>query len=223
MIDPVWLDLPRSKREAVGARSGRWKSRGTRGRGVVWHTTGGGPVRRHLKNPNRWEDPFAAAVWLYTRAMTAGPHVVVCGETGRAVQIAGADKVAWSVGRRKGWRYFRKGFEAPRWWRERWPELDSPTELVGGSGWLGGQANPNLFAVEVVPRIGDVQGGWTPRAWDTIRHISEDADRKFGIPNDRGFHVGHGDIHPLSRTRRGQVWDPTPAQWTPDGHLKWTT
>lgn len=212
--------LPTSPTLAYGLRSGAWDRRRRPPVAVVWHTTGVGPVTRHRKNPSRWPDPFAAAVWLYTRAMRAGPHIVICGETGRTLQVAPVEAVAWHVGRRKGWRYARSGDRWERhpafaWWRSRWHPrgIHNPRELAGGALWRGGECNPNTIGVEISPRRDDPRGRWSPETYIAIRRVAEAAQNQLGIPRKQDHQIGHSDAHPLARTRNGRGWDPHPEQF----------
>ena len=213
----TWLQFPRSDKEAWGLRSGAWGSRNHSGRFAVWHTTGNGPIRRWRKNKDRFADPFTAALWLYTKAMRAGPHFVICGETGRIRQIAPLSAVAWHVGRRGAWRY-KEGYNPPDWWRERWPELEGPQDLAQGLCWRGGSCNEWSVGIEIVPSR--KKGGvWSNACWQTVRLLSGTLEREIGIPLFRGFHLGHSDAHPWARTTKGgRPWDPPPNLWTPEIH-----
>lgn len=213
----TWLDIERGP-AARGWSKGYWSPRNTTGSYYVWHTTGGGPARRHAKDPKRWPTPFDAAVWLYTKAMKAGPHIVICGETGRSLQLAPLDVSAWHVGKRGSAPYFKrhrwewsKDFD---WWRDRWNPrgIFNPTELAGGTAWDGKQANPNARGVEITPVRGALTGRWSDATYAEIQRIM---DMSPEIPQDLYHQVGHSDVHPRSRTRRGKGWDPTPAQFDP--------
>ena len=218
LLSGYFSEIPQAQTQAWGYRSGAWHNRRHNPVAVVWHTTGAGVVRRHKRNPKRWPSPFHAALWVFTKAIRAGPHMLICGETGLAVQLAPIEISAWHVGRRKGWRY-AKMWDRPRynWWTDKWAQpggILSPYDLAGGRLWRGGECNPNTYGIEVSPNRKNPTGRWSDETYATIRGVAEIIESELDIPRSREFQLGHSDAHPIARTRRGQGWDPSSRQFS---------
>lgn len=228
-----------------GARRGKYAKRGLEDiAAIVVHTTGAGLIRRYNRE-SRWSEskqrrvysrtfghlgtpirPTDTALRVYSQLMDAGPHFVV-GQDGRLVQTCPLDLSAWHVGRAKSWAYTAKNTisSSPKynWWRERWPTLQSPRELAGRKLWTGGQCNPNVVGIEVVPPVDDPRGigPWSARCWLALTKLFRELHSKLDIPLDRYHVVGHADAHPHSRTAKGLPWDPTPSQFNPRQLERW--
>ena len=225
---------------SLGVRRRAYEPRLRPAEAVVIHTTGSGPIRR-VTDPKfaRWrkrtgiDDPFEAALWVYAQAMRAGPHYVVCGETGRRAQVCPEDQCAWHVGGRGGGAYRRpvEKWEtaAAAWWADEWPSLESPRELAGGKLWtpygaatsawvalhsLGGSVNANSYGIEVVPCLSDPRGPWTEAGWDSLVTVTTDLCFRRDVPCFRDRVLRHSDAHPLARSARGEPWDTPPAQFS---------
>ncbi len=186
---------------------------------VVWHTTGAGPLRRFLARPDKYEDPYDAAIHIYTRIMRPGPHFVVGQLPGQIIQVTPVDRTAWHVGRRKSWGYRSRwvGVGRYRWWAQRWGAegLRRPGDLAGGHLWDGGQCNPNTIGVEIAPGL-DGPRVLTRAGWQNVLDLGRVLSAEYGIPADRFHHVGHSDAHPKARTTgRGKPWDLDVRAWSP--------
>lgn len=213
---------------------------------IVVHTTGAGLVKRYNRE-RRWSSakvqrvygrtlepapssegltPVDTALRVYSQLMDAGPHFVV-GQDGRLVQTCPLDYSAWHVGRSKSWAYTAKNRISSssqyNWWRTRWPALESPAELAGSKLWSGGQCNPNVVGVEVVPPLDDPRGigPWSARCWLALTRLFRLLHSTLEIPLDPHFILGHADAHPHSRTARDLPWDPTPSQFNPKQLQRW--
>lgn len=231
-----------------GYKRGKYKNRSRDVVGIVIHTTGWGSWKRWKRdNPNapeltdytgmdldqfnwaEWKSrrgdeshPFDTCLRIYGSLMDAGPHFVVCGETGRVAITCPPEKVAWHVGSRKSWKYKFKGWKRNcGWWQERWPELEGPQDLLGGLLWRHGRCNDLTIGIEVSPPRRGAQAAWSEACWESLRtlvaEIASDSDH---ITLDEYHIITHSDAHPVSRTgrnpslrRTGRPTDPGQYQW----------
>ena len=229
---------------------------------VVVHTTGAGPVKRLSASKfARWrekhaflprdldrfgwskdEAAFYAALWIYSKAYTPGPHYVVGQELGLITQVCPERLAAWHVGgsgsrmystRPESW--WRSG--AYTWWRNSFPDLDSPRDLAGGQLYMPyevpagasiprqrarmvakyakGSVNAGSVGIEVVPRVEDSQGPWTGACWHNLSELLLDITGRRDIVRNREHVVTHSIAHPISRTtKRGKPWDTVSSQFT---------
>lgn len=201
---------------ALGHAQRRYKYRGDKVCGAIVHTTGAGPWRRWQQNPQRWASPWDAARHIYRAVMKESPHFVICGETGHVVQMVPMGFAAWHTGSRGAWRYKRKALQhLPKWWRERWPELKGPADLLDGRLWRGGSANELCVGVEVTPPFDHPRGPWTPAAWTSLAWLLQYLAGEHGFPFDPYHVFTHSDAHPRQRTTdSGRPWDPGTNQWS---------
>lgn len=184
--------------------------------GIIIHTTGSGPWRRWYNAQQRYSSPHDAARFVYRRISKNSPHFVVCGETGNVAQLVPLEFAAWhTAGAGMGWRYSRRAFQnLPEWWRERWPELRGPGDLLDGRLWRQGTANRLTIGIEVSPPFDHPRGSWTRKAWRSLTWLVQYLAGDVGFPVDP-FHVfSHSDANPRTRTTaNGRPWDPGYNQW----------
>lgn len=190
---------------------------------VIIHTTGAGIIRRWQRQGEKFgeSDPFDTALRVYHKLMDAGPHFVI-GQAGQVAQTCPLDFAAWHVGKKDSRPYWLKNtVPGHKWWHDRWGHsFKSPAEMADGLLWAGGECNPNVVGIEVVPEIDDPRGvkyAWRQPAYDAIRKLCNAlAEECRGLQLRPDTVIGHADAHPLSRTARGAPWDPTPLQWSPE-------
>lgn len=191
--------------------------------GIVIHTTGIGPAKRFHRQAakNGWRTHFDAAVYLYTRIMTAGPHYVV-GQDGEIARVMPEEMVAYGAAARHPWQYrlpngrWRK--KRP-WWHERWLPLgiDRPA-LLGQPDFrlydTRGRINPRAIHIEVVPPAGNKRGEWSDSTWRSLAWLVGGVCERWSIPLDETCVVSHADLCPVERGRPRIPWDPWPEQWS---------
>lgn len=202
---------------SLGVKQGLYAKR-KRAHAVVVHTTGVGILTKWKNSGKLHKEatPFETAIRVYTRQMTAGPHYIVCGDTGRAIQVCPLDLAAHHVGAAKSGPYWHPGWSkgtATAWWSKRWQGLSSPIDLAGGKLWDGKSCNKSTVGIEVVPALTRPRGAWSPATWATLRTLIDDKCAECAIPKEREFVVSHSDAHPLARSAKGLPWDPSPEQW----------
>lgn len=186
--------------------------------GIVIHTTGSGPWRRWKGGGAGFETPFDASIYVYTKLTDYSGHLLVCGETGKVAQLAPFDVCASHVGSEGGYKYKWPAWPRlnrdTKWWRERWPELRSPKELMGGRAWA---PSPNAVTVgiEVSPPLAGPREPWSDACWESLSWLSVHLSKLFDIPMSGYYFVGHSDIHPMSRSSSKGPWDPGAAQFDP--------
>ena len=201
------------QRFALAEKQGRLRRRKKVALGLVIHTTGYGPTRRHLANPEKFPSPFEAALHIYENISPYCGHFLICGETGRIAQMMPLTHVAWHVGSSGAWQYRLSGWSRNKgfgWWHTRFPDCDSPRDLLGGALWRRGSANELTYGVEISPPLADARAPWTDACWDSIDRLVAFLE----VPRDRHYVFTHSDAHPLKRTtKKGSPWDPAPKQW----------
>lgn len=192
---------------------GRLKRRRGEYKGLVVHTTGSGPYRRHQEAPERFPLPYDAALHIYKHISPYCAHFLVCGESGQISQLVPLDYVAWHVGSKGSWRYKLSAWDKNKglgWWHTRHPHAKSPRGLLGGALWRSGSCNALTVGVEVSPPLAGARAPWSDACWDTLNRLIVTLD----VPRDSGHVFTHSDAHPLARTKKsGAPWDPSPAQW----------
>lgn len=188
---------------------------------VVVHTTGGGILSRFAREGARKGDasPFDTAVRVYTTIMPQSGHYVV-GQLGQCAQVVPEMTIAQHVGSAKSRAYWlpRERWMTPEltWWRDRWPELDSPIDLADGQLWADGSCNRNAVGIEVVPPESGARDAWSPECWRTLAALVLDITARHHIPCDREHVLTHSDAHPISRSAKGAPWDVGPLAWSWD-------
>ena len=159
--------------------------------------------------------PFDTAVRVYASLMLAGPHVVVCGETGRVAFGTPLNYVAHHVGSQGSGLYKYNGWKSKHaWWLERWPEYRSPRELLNDKLWKTASANQLLIGIEVSPPRISALAPWTEDCYAAIKRVALYCQNRYpSIALDDHSILTHSDVHPLKRTARGVPTDPPPSQW----------
>lgn len=187
---------------------------------IVMHTTGRGVYRR----AKQWDcTPLEAAEKIYSSVLEASGHYVV-GQDGVVAQLVPEAIPAWHVGY-AGSAGPVKGVEGLKWWRDAWPDVEHPYDLNCGKIWQKNPAGSNPSAnswtigIEVVPpeRTG---APWSSNAWAAVIALTADIGRRHSLELRRETLLRHSDLAPRKRTRRGQPWDPPPAEWTWERHLQ---
>lgn len=203
---------------ARAVREGKLRPRTIEPRGIVVHTTGAGPWTRWQKRPDRFESPYEAAKYVYERISKYSGHYLIDGDSGRICELVDPMTVAWHVGSKGSWRYKLPGWDKGKgfgWWTTRFRGCSSPRDLLDGALWRVGSANALCIGIEVSPPREAPRAPWSPKAWQSLRLLSEYLGQRYGIPLDRYHVFTHSDAHPLARTRKdGAPWDPAPVQWT---------
>lgn len=215
---------------SLGVRRGAYQERLRPAAANVIHTTGWGPNRRHLADPERFPTPMDAAIHIYGRLMKAGPHYVV-DQVGEIVQTCPENLCAWHVGGRGGRRYRRRRWQSrdTRWWSAAWPGLDSPRDLAGGRLWtpyssptsprialasMAGSVNANTYGIEVIPPLTGRRDEWSDLCWESLTLLVSDLCCRREIPRTSEHNIRHSDAHPQARSKRNAPWDTPPAQWS---------
>ncbi len=201
------------QRFALAEKQGRLRRRKGDAQGLIIHTTGNGPTRRHLANPEKFPSPYDAALHIYENISPYCGHFLICGETGKIAQLVPLNHSAWHVGSAGAWKYRFPTWAANRgfgWWFVRFPGLTSPRDLLDGTLWRRGSANELTYGVEIAPPLAGPRAPWSHACWDTLDRLISFLE----IPRDRYHVFTHSDAHPLKRvTGKDSPWDPAPKQW----------
>lgn len=227
--------LARRFEPSYGTATGKFAPRNSYS-AIVVHTTGWGPVSKHLSNPQKFPTPLDAAVHIY-KNMPYSAHYVIDQE-GTIIQMCPEALASWHVGGSKAWRYQNAWLTSRyTWWRERWPELQSPVELAEGKLWTPypkealagplkyfrrlywasrrGSVNANTIGIEVIPSNSGPRSSWSSQAWKALVGLCQDIHHRRGIPLTKHHLLSHSDACPISRTtRNGDPWDPWESQWS---------
>lgn len=204
---------------SLGYKQGLYRKR-SKVHAIVVHTTGVGILLKWKKSgaAHKEATPFETSIRVYTRQMTAGPHYIVCGDTGRIVQVCPHELAAHHVGAAKSGPYWHPNWSKTSqtaWWGKRWSGLSSPIELAGGNLWLNASCNRNTIGIEVVPALSAPRGPWAPDCYKNLRTLLTAIASEHKVPFTREYIFSHSDAHPLARSAKGQPWDPSPAQFDP--------
>lgn len=199
-------------------RLGKLRKRKHGVRGIIVHTTGSGPWVRWNEDRERYGSPFDAAREVYEERSILGPHFLICGETGRILQLCELEDVAQHVGSKGSWRYRFPKWEQKRnfdWWYKRFLSCGSPRDLFSGDLWRRGSANELSIGIELAPPLKGPRAPWSLSAWYALNDLCAVLCSDLGTPRDRYHIITHSDAHPLKRsTSRGRPWDPGRSQWT---------
>lgn len=200
-----------------GFRRGKYKRRDAQEiAGVVYHSTGPGPWRRHIKDPKKHPTPLDAAIFIYEHLTDAGPHFVI-DQKGAALSLCSPLYAAWHVGKGrwvKGtsaaqyWSKRQAWAKNPKydWWFQRFTTLSSPTELMGGKLWRNGSANQNTIGIEIVPHS-DTRQPFTLECLRTLHRICKGLSEDYGFPFDPKHIISHCEAHPITRTGKFGPYD----------------
>lgn len=194
---------------------------------IIVHTTGAGLAARvkapekaawRAAHPEAARSTFGAGVWVYCNANDAAPHVLI-GQRGERANLVPEELIAWHVGSAGAQKYGSALWARPKiyqWWRERWAGLTSPRDF---GVWSTGSCNAVSLGVEVACPLEDPTGPWSDAAWARLAALVREWSDRYGIPIDDRHVLTHSDVHPVSRTSKGQPWDPGPRQWPGFGEL----
>ena len=196
---------------------------------VVIHTTGSGIVGKALKKD---VDPLDYAAEYYARKNSYASHYLV-GYDGTVVGTVPENLVAYHAGVSKGrrsiyrqgrerWpRHVKKGRELvdtgksqPRYddWLERWPDLDSPLDLLPGRS-----VNAQTIGVDFLAPLPGERHPQEQVMW--VRALVMDLVERYKLGTVSGSMVDeldipkevvlrHADVDPLSRSSARGGWDP---------------
>lgn len=180
-------------------------------RAIVVHTTGDTDLDKIL----RW----------YRSAEGLQPHYVIAVD-GTIYRIAGEDLIAWhaKIDAAEA-RLYQRGYtewscwtwplsaSAPvhvghefsgyRTWRDSWPGLQSPLELVTGE-------HPNSVSVgiELQQPVKPGPGIFAGAQYEALAALLVDVGDRNRIPLDRQHVLGHSDCSPMRRSTAAGGWDP---------------
>lgn len=93
----------------------------------------------------------------------------------------------------------------PSWWRDRWPQLRHPTDLLQGSPHI----NVSSLGVDLVPHPdGQLPDLHTPATLAAAARLGRHLAAAYGLTLEARHHVGHEDVDPWSRSTNNRPWDP---------------
>lgn len=94
----------------------------------------------------------------------------------------------------------------PSWWRDRWPELDNPAELLALG--RGRYINRETVAIDVIPLpdAGAVQ--FSEASLDTAARLGRELAARYDLTLERRHHLAHSDLDPWGRGTSAGGWDP---------------
>jgi len=198
-------------------------------RAVVIHTTGSGIVSKALKKNI---DPLDYAAAYYARKTSYASHYLV-GYDGTIVGTVPENLVAYHAGVSKGrrsiyqqgrdrWpRHVKKGKELVdtgkaqgRYgdWLERWPDLDSPLDLLPGRSVNGLTIGVDFLAPLPGEKHPQTQVMWVRAlVMDIVQRyklgaVAGSMIEEIDIP--RTVVLRHADVDPLARSTSRGGWDP---------------
>jgi len=203
--------------------------RGKKVHAVIIHTTGSGIVGKALKKDL---DPLDYAASYYARKNSYASHYLV-GYDGTVVGTVPENLVAYHAGVSKGRRsIYQQG--RGRWprhvkrgkdivdtgkhqaryddWLERWPDLDSPVDLLPGRG-----VNSQTIGVDFLAPLPGEKHPKTQIMW--VRALVMDIVDRYNLGTVSGSLVEeleipkaavlrHADVDPLARSTARGGWDP---------------
>lgn len=188
--------------------------------GLVVHTTGSGIVKQAQK---LGVDPLEHAVAYYLKPDSYFAHYVI-GWDGHIVQIADEKERATHVGFAERGKYLTGEWETmlPKAlverWKAKWPSHKSPAHLFPGSSpnncYIGCELLPT-------PKRDPKFGLFTLAQHQAVVMLCADIGDRYNLPTH--WHhtsrlVGHEDLNPLTRSAKGQGWDPGALRVDPDFH-----
>jgi hypothetical protein len=223
-----------------GYQLGKYRKRRHPVLGIVFHTVGVGLWSRWSKESAgngglqkteanvehyTWETwktrvgkeyaPFDTAIRVYASLMNEGPHFVICGESGRIAQGTPLAYEAQHCGASMRKEY-AKGYlgKNRNWWKKRWKELSSPSDLLDGNLWKVYSPNAVMIGIEVSPSREDPYKEWSEACYNSIKKVYEFCRQQHPTLMCDKYHIlSHSDIDPERRGTSAQPTDPGPTQW----------
>jgi N-acetyl-anhydromuramyl-L-alanine amidase AmpD len=185
--------------------------------GIAVHCTGSGIVSKALAHG---ADPFEYALGYYLRPESYFAHYLIdfdgtigqiADEHERAphIGLTAADRDAYLSGRWK--KKLPKAFVSA--WTARWPQYRSPSHLYPGRSPNNAYVGMELLVWQEgcagEPRTPGAK--YTTTQHDAAAALAADVARRWALPAgwpSSGRLACHEDISPLTRTSKGQGWDP---------------
>lgn len=95
---------------------------------------------------------------------------------------------------------------APGWWRERWPDVDAPLDLIDLTARE--YINPKTVSIDVIPLPDTDAVRYTPESLETAARLGRELARHYGLSLERRHHLAHSDLDPWNRGNARGGWDP---------------
>ena len=189
---------------------------------VVVHTTGSGIVAKALKKSL---DPQEYAAKYYAGKRSFSSHYLVGHDFSRDDAIIGTvpeNLVSYHSGMNKHrraiykkgksvWPRYKKvdgafvdgGKHLPHYedWLDRWPNLDSPNDLIPGTSINYRTIGVDFLAPEPGEKHSELQTRW-------VASLISDILERTGLKIERKTVLRHSDVDPLTRSTRRGGWDP---------------
>lgn len=158
-------------------------------KGIVVHTTGRGLLEQAKKRGNGDLKKGALAWYAGTGMSYYGEFIIF--HDGTVVRLAPEDKMTWHSADIPA----SSPENLPAWWRERWPGLTGPVDILGTE-----HINSNSIGIDLLPTA---DATFTAAQLSALAAVVEKLRAKWGPLRV----VGHEDVDPV---RRG-----TPKPWDP--------
>jgi hypothetical protein len=94
----------------------------------------------------------------------------------------------------------------PGWWRERWPDVDAPLDLIDLTARE--YINPKTVSIDVIPLPDADALRYTAQSLDTAARIGRELAARYGLSLERRHHLAHSDLDPWARGDARGGWDP---------------
>ena len=185
--------------------------------GVVLHCTGSGIVSKALQ---LGADPLEYAVQYYMKPESYFAHYVIDFD-GTIAQIADEHEKAMHVGFAPE---ERAAFQSGAWesklpssyvaaWKARWPGAKSPAHLFPGPSPNNVYVGMEMLCWQEGCAGSPREDGmlYTTAQHEAAAHLCQDIGSRWELPaawSASARMVCHEDVNPLTRTAKGQGWDP---------------
>lgn len=210
-------ELTNATRKCLGLKQGKYSRRRHPVFAVVIHFTGVGVWQRWKeRNMEKYgkETVFDTAVRRYCTVYDKSGHYVVS-QDGTIANVCPEDFVAQHVGS-SAWRsYGSKSWckDGLQWWKKRWPEHESPTDLANGKLWSKYSVNAVSVGIEVSPHEINPMGKFSPKCVASLRALTKDICARNNVPWDKEHVLTHADCHPIQRTAKSASYDTLESQF----------
>lgn len=155
--------------------------------------------------------PFDTALRVYCGGLHKyGPHFLVCGETGRLVQLVPLDRRAQHVGAYTAKEY-RSENEQQKW--QGYLQAQSPRHPLPLPPRTARTptVNERSIGIEVAPPRSGANTQWSEATLTTLQTLHKQCETLLGCSLD---YYSHSEVHPLDRmTKTGYPTDPPGSQW----------